>query len=356
VCLNLTPYLQGTLYAYLNAWVKEWKLQAFEVELDLGGLRTCTGQGWHLTWQSSTEIANALACPTQARCVAVGRLPNHGYAMRTSDGGRTWSGAASPARSGLYALACTDADHCVAGGNGGTVVVTSDGGARWARVGFPYVYSPLAAVPSVTCVPGGTCYALALMSRYSGTLVYGSTDSGRTWTYRNLVRSRLEAMACVSPTACVALGPGPSIGERPPMTARTTRDGWASSTAGRIAAGWSEVTRMACLGRSLCYAGALGVSGKILASTDFGATWKTADDGGVTAWSLSCPTSGFCAAAGSGQTVTSTTDGGRTWKRTTISNFPASQGMTTFSLACGSEGHCVAAEYGAAEVSAIVVS
>jgi hypothetical protein len=42
VCLSAYPYLRGTLYAYLNLWVKEWKLQGFQVELDLSGISSCS--------------------------------------------------------------------------------------------------------------------------------------------------------------------------------------------------------------------------------------------------------------------------------------------------------------------------
>jgi len=42
VCLSAYPYLRGTLYAYLNLWVKEWKLQGFQVELDLNGINSCS--------------------------------------------------------------------------------------------------------------------------------------------------------------------------------------------------------------------------------------------------------------------------------------------------------------------------
>lgn len=353
VCLSLTPYLQGTLYAYLNAWVKEWKLQAFRVELDLGGIRTCTGRGWHVTWQSGTHTVIALACPALGRCVAVGRTGSRGYAMRSGDGGETWSAGALAARTILYAVACADTAHCVAGGSGGTVSVSSDGGARWAEVALPYVYSPLASVVSVTCVPGGTCHALAHMTRYSGTLVYRSTDYGRTWTYRNLVSGSLWSMACVSGTACVALGPGPSIGQAPPITARTTLDGWASSAPGALPGGLRDVAAVACASRSLCYASALGLSGKILTSTDFGKSWRITDDGGLRPWALSCPSTRSCVAGGD-QAVSATTNGGQTWKQTTISHFPAGDGRTVFGLACAAEGHCVAEESG--PTSVIVVS
>ncbi len=42
LCASVTPFLRGDLYAYLNLWIKEWKLQAFSVELDLPGLKKCT--------------------------------------------------------------------------------------------------------------------------------------------------------------------------------------------------------------------------------------------------------------------------------------------------------------------------
>ncbi len=41
VCVSLTLFVRATVYAYLNLIVKEWKLQAFKVELDLPGVSTC---------------------------------------------------------------------------------------------------------------------------------------------------------------------------------------------------------------------------------------------------------------------------------------------------------------------------
>jgi hypothetical protein len=45
LCASVTPYFRGELYAYLNLWVKEWKLQAFSTELDLPVFNKCTASG-----------------------------------------------------------------------------------------------------------------------------------------------------------------------------------------------------------------------------------------------------------------------------------------------------------------------
>jgi hypothetical protein len=41
LCFTVTPFLRVTLYAYLNVWVAEWKLQAFEGELTFDGPEKC---------------------------------------------------------------------------------------------------------------------------------------------------------------------------------------------------------------------------------------------------------------------------------------------------------------------------
>ncbi|MDX3452014.1 YCF48-related protein [Streptomyces sp. ME02-8801-2C] len=359
LCLSVTPYLQGTLYAYLNAWVKEWKLQAFTVELDLGGIRTCTGQGWHVTWQSTTYGISGLDCPTESRCVAVGGDSSHGYVLRTGDGGNTWTGRTITAQERFFSVSCTDGTHCVAGGWGSKVSVTADGGATWSQVALPLPYSSLGSVYWVTCVPTGTCFALATMTRYSGTLVYASHNHGRTWSYLTLNRGSLAAMACVTASACVAVGPNVEIGRQPPPVAVSTTDGWASTTTGSLPNTWHGITGVSCASRSLCYAAGIGPQGKAARSTDFGRTWRTVDGGGLTqiAWDTDCVASStYCVLGGDAQTVTATRDSGAHWSRTTVSGFPSSDDMNLFNVSCASRGHCVATEHGGYGKTAIVVS
>lgn len=53
--------------------------------------------------------------------------------FQTSDGGRTWSGSATPARVPIHALCFVDDQHGWAVGALGTILATSDGGRSWQR-------------------------------------------------------------------------------------------------------------------------------------------------------------------------------------------------------------------------------
>jgi hypothetical protein len=364
VCLSLTPFLQGSVYAYLNAWVTEWKLQAFQVELDLASLTPCTPSPWHVTWQSSSESVGAVACPTAAECFAVGGTPSHGLILRTTDGGQVWTATTITAYTHFYSVACSDASHCIAGGNTGKVAVTSNGGATWSQVGLPYSYSPVSAIGSVACLPGGTCYVTAGMTKYSGELVYASTNSGQTWTLDTVVDNEPEAMTCLDTSSCVAVGAIPPNTDALifPAASQATRDGWTSSFTGSFPAGWKSLESVACANLSLCYAGGFDLNGNgegILATTNFGTTWKTVSDGDLMTYAVSCASGATCVAGGSGpdsaQYVEKTADDGGSWTKTTISAFPSADSMFTISLTCPSADDCVAIEIGSGP-TAIAVS
>ena len=198
VCLSWYPFLRGTLYAYLNAWVREWKLQGFSVELDLSGGDSCAGTGWHVTWKGNVYL-NGASCPTAASCVIVGRTATYGYALRTRDGGEHWAAVTVTAHTVLSSVACVDPSRCVAGGNSGKVAVTSDGGASWSEVSLPpFADSPLSWTGPVACMPGGTCYVIANMTKYSGSVVYKSADAGRHWASVRYLTAEFSAMTCLN--------------------------------------------------------------------------------------------------------------------------------------------------------------
>jgi hypothetical protein len=235
------------------------------------------------------------------------------------------------------------------------VAVTSNGGATWSEVGLPYVDSPVAAVPSAACLPGGTCYVMAYMTKYSGELVYGSTNSGQSWALDTVVDKEPDAITCLDTSSCVAVGAIPPNGPglQFPAASEATRSGWTSSFTGSVPAGWDSLEGVGCAGLSLCYAGGSDMNGNgegILATTNFGKTWKTVSDGDLMTWTVTCADSTTCVAGGSGanwaQYVEKTADGGNTWTETTISTFPSADDMFTISLACPSADHCVAIEIG----------
>lgn len=138
-----------------------------------------------------------------------------------------------------------------------------------------------------------------------------------------------------------------------PAASEATRDGWSSSFTGSFPSGWRSLQSVACASASLCYAGGTDLSGNgegILATTNFGKTWKTVPDGGLMTWAVSCADGATCVAGGAdpnwAQFVVKTADGGGSWTKTTISTFPSADGMFTISLACPSADHCVAIEIG----------
>ena len=227
-------------------------------------------------------------------------------------------------------------------------------------MGLPYFDSPVAAVASVACVSSGTCYATADMTKYSGELVYGSTNGGQTWTLDTVIDNEPDAMTCLSSSSCLAVGaiPPNGMGLEFPAASEATSDGWASSSTGTFPKNWDSLMGVSCLNRSLCYAGGSdNEPSKVLATTNFGNSWRAVPDGKLgqlAPWAVSCVRGAMCVLSGS-QAVAETVDGGHSWTSTRISNFPAQDDMFTISLSCPSLGHCVALEIGGGP-TAIVVS
>ncbi len=346
LCLGVTPYLSGSLYAFLNAWITEWQLTGFQTELDLSPITACIGTGWHTAWRSSDASLYSVACPSNAECIAVGGLSGHGYIVRTTDGGQTWSTATIGAAGSFARVACVNGSDCIASGDGSKVAVTDDAGASWSEVSLPYEYSPLVSVWSDACLADGTCYVTAFMTKYSGALVYGSSDAGRKWTFDGVVDDEPDTMTCLSMSSCVAVGSTPvTEGIVFPAASDATVDGWASSYTGKFPANALEPNSVSCMSASLCYAAGFG----LVETTNFGKTWRAASVGLPQAEAVSCASSTVCvggSGSGPAQFVVYTTDGGHDWNKTTISTFPASDDTSVVGLACPSPGHCTAIEAG----------
>jgi predicted esterase len=81
----------------------------------------------------STEWWNAVATIPGGTFWVAG---DAGAIVKSTDNGATWTAQGSDTTENLYAIHFADANHGAAVGNNGTVVVTSDGGARWRRRDF----------------------------------------------------------------------------------------------------------------------------------------------------------------------------------------------------------------------------
>ena len=358
VCLSVTPFLQGSLFAYLNVWVTEWKLQAFQIELDLAVLTACIGSGWHVAWQAKDGNLHAVTCPTVADCFAVGELSGRGYVFWTTDGGKTWAATTITAHTFFYGVACSDALHCVVGGAGSKVVVTSNGEGRpGSEVGLPYYASPLVTIGSITYLPGGICYVTAYMTNYSGELVYGSTNSGLTWHFDTVVDDEPEAMTCLSSSSCLA---GGTIQTYEGILFRRPARPHADGGRRRIRAESREHSRS---DKRLLHEPVTLLWDRIRRAPGHDRLRQDLD-GRVRrrrgALGSRSPTSAACVTGGGTHRTGHSTsprrvDGGHSWAKTTISAFPSAEETLTTSLTCPSLGHCMATEVGNG-LTAIAVS
>ena len=86
---------------------------------------------------ASSQISGTLidlhgvACPSPSTCVAVG---DGGTLLRSTDGGRTWRRQPSGTAYALNRVACLSPSTCVAVGGGGTLLRSTDGGRTWRSV------------------------------------------------------------------------------------------------------------------------------------------------------------------------------------------------------------------------------
>ena len=79
----------------------------------------------------TTNTLRGVACLSPSTCVAVG---DSGTIVRTTDGGSTWSSQPSGTTSVLGGVACPSPSTCVAVGNTGTLLRSTDGGSTWRSV------------------------------------------------------------------------------------------------------------------------------------------------------------------------------------------------------------------------------
>jgi photosystem II stability/assembly factor-like uncharacterized protein len=229
---------------------------------------------------------------------------------RYSDGSFNWR-RPGPQGNDLHSIACASAATCVAVGDAGTLLRTSDGGSTWS-LSATHLGENL---NGVACPTAMMCIAVG-----DGGTLFTSTDGGGTWRYQSgAPRVTLSAVACLTATACVAVGDGGAI-------TRTT-DGGVT---------WQGPTSPTTLDLTSVWCGSFGATPAptclatgtydstskpptVLASTDEGATWQalsTMPGPAQRLESLTCPTARYCMAVGDSGTLNITQDGGTSWRTT----------------------------------------
>jgi photosystem II stability/assembly factor-like uncharacterized protein len=169
------------------------------------------------TWSGAAVPAGApsalwyLRCDTGGRCIGLAPTGTntHGglVALRSADNGRTWavSSARAPA-SDIFMVSCGDGLHCIFVGGSGATMTTSDGGVTWQQRAAPRTWPNTAT--SVSCPARGTCFiALADATGVTGPgyerpMIEATHDGGRTWASLSLPTVDGSPLAIVYPLSC----------------------------------------------------------------------------------------------------------------------------------------------------------
>jgi photosystem II stability/assembly factor-like uncharacterized protein len=296
----------------------------------------------------SLDLAST-SCPTATACVAVGAL---GAILTTGDAGSSWSargGLGAPGSdpfnlpiaqngNGLYApasipetpdahpldaVSCASTSSCVAVGELGKVMTTSNlnsGGGNWS----PHSSNTANRLTGVSCPKGSTaCFAVGDY----GTILK-STDGGSSWTSQGSgTLTFLNGISCWDTSDCLVVGAQGLI--------LTTHDGstWAPTSTPTSA----YLSAVSCASTSSCLA--VGGDGTVLASGNDGRSWTLQSaPSGDDLDAVSCATNRDCVVSGSNGTVASTADGGRRWA---IQGTGTSDGLR--GLSCPAQSTCYAA-------------
>jgi photosystem II stability/assembly factor-like uncharacterized protein len=266
-----------------------------------------------------------------------------------------------------FALHMRDANNGVAVGNIGLALKTTDGGATWstrktgaAAAGNPGTGNSSTnniSLNSVACAPNNTsvCYAAGggqyfysnstLATAATTRYIAKSTDGGETWAKSDSgVTQPYFGISCNSDTSCVAVG-GNSTTTRVYTTLTTGGTAWAAPTS---TSPTTLLNGVYCVGGdSVCYAvGGINARTRVIwrFNKDAGTYTLTRQDsvGANTAGRLNgvhCPTRDICYAVGDSGTVVKTTDGASTGTWTALTSGTT---RNLRSVYCTSASTCVA--------------
>jgi putative hemolysin len=188
----------------------------------------------------------AVTCPSTSLCVAVGE---DGATLTTTDGGATWRQGARRTTQLLDGVACPSPSICIATGMAGTLLTSADGGATWR----PRTSGTTTFLHGLACPSASLCLTVGLAN------ILTSADAGATWTARpNSSTEVLHGVACSSASLCMAVGFG---------TILRSADGGRTWTA-ETGAPTEIMNSLACLDPNQCLG--VGSSGTIVKITPGG--------------------------------------------------------------------------------------
>jgi photosystem II stability/assembly factor-like uncharacterized protein len=121
------------------------------------------GANWSAPIPVSSSGLSGVSCPSASVCFAVD-AGTPGRVYRSSDGGTSWTLSYNIANDpqagftgGFLAISCPNVSACFAGGRGGLIAATNDGGANWRTESS----GSIADLTSISCPSASTCFLTA---------------------------------------------------------------------------------------------------------------------------------------------------------------------------------------------------
>jgi photosystem II stability/assembly factor-like uncharacterized protein len=310
-----------------------------------------TGATWHSRRAPAGFSLRAVTCPTKRACLAVGA----GLAsiiLSSADGGNSWRSDPTPTSVMLEGIACPGSAICLAVGVNGIILSSARG--TTSASGYPspspspapgvawYLVPSISVVgSSIACPTSSTCIVVGENQR--GTMIVTSGDGGATWLLQNQTGDdeEMRGIICPSSDTCLATGLYGDV--------LISHDAGLTWQRHMVGAGIGTLYSVACATSSTCVAVGSSynssLNGAIAVSTDGGVTWHSryiATKAGLPTglFTVTCPTSTSCLAAGIESTILTSADGGMNW--TQRDTFGTDSPFDLLSIACPTPTSCLA--------------
>jgi hypothetical protein len=272
--------------------------------------------------QSKEQTLSGVSCPTAGSCVAVGSFvtpagPRAGLAMRWDATG--WQVETTAGRGQLSAVSCSSATRCDAAGSAdGQPLAERRDGSVWTAEATLDPGGSDAALSGISCVAAEACTAVGSFTGAAGFERVFAERSERGGWQREAIASpagathaELVGVACSAPAACVAVGSyRSSAGEQRTLAERWDGVRWRPLPTADPAGGTdSKLLAVSCVAPDACVAvGSMvdaartqvplverydGTSWRVEPTQDFNAAFASSLQ------SVSCTSANACTAVGS---------------------------------------------------------
>lgn len=295
-----------------------------------------------------------VSCVSARACTAVGQFAS--AAATAAWNGHRWRWTAQPLHNGVISLdgiSCAGAGECTVVGTGNGAVIQRQTGSRWVGQPGPPNTPASTTLNAVSCVSPVWCMAVGSSIAPAGTPVaVAEWWNGSTWATApmpaSLVPLDLRGVACTSTSWCVAVG---DSGGPPLPSSRTLAETWngttwtLSATPNPPGPANDSLDAVSCASASACIAvGSANSDTSALAEAWDGANWSlqsipsTATGSAPPLHAISCAAASACVAVGD-QPSAAAWDG-TSWTTLTVPDPGGSQPLT--GVSCTSAMACIA--------------